>query len=83
MGDLINIMYGAGLMVRGVVAWDKCRAAYPYRGRDPSTGGVFDMGWQQLPRSDIYLDGVVKHTTKTNGKARLTEKPLSLMRDLN
>lgn len=46
--------------------------------RNTSYGG----GVGKLPRNDIYLPGVLEHTTKTGGKRHITEKPLALMREL-
>lgn len=81
-GLLQDALRAAGLKVRGQVVWDKSRASRPYRGRFRMQAEYVIWGGERLPRGDIYLDGVLRATTKTNGKRHITEKPLALMEQL-
>lgn len=81
--SLYRQIMAAGIRVRGMVAWDKGRGSRPYRGGfRMQTEYIIWGGVGKLPRQDIYLPGVLRHTTKTNAKRHITEKPLSLMREL-
>jgi site-specific DNA-methyltransferase (adenine-specific) len=62
--------------------WDKGNGR-PYRGGfSMQTEYVIWGGVGKLPRQDVYIPGVLRHPSKTNGKRHITEKPVGLMRDL-
>jgi site-specific DNA-methyltransferase (adenine-specific) len=82
-GSLLRILLSAGIRVRGMAVWDKGPGTRPNRGGLRNQAEYLLWGGVgKLPRDDVYLKGVFHHTTKTNGKVHITEKPLALMDEL-
>ncbi len=80
---LLRLVMGAGIKVRGMAVWDKGLSSRPYRGgfRNQAEYVIWG-GLGRLPRQDVFLPGVLRHTSKTNGKRHITEKPVALMREI-
>lgn len=85
IGSLQHIIHATGFRMRGVVVWDKNNGARPQQNgfRSQTEFLVWASKNKILKRdSPIYLPGVFRHSTITNGKIHITQKPLALMRDL-
>lgn len=83
--SLTAAVLASGLRPRGVLVWNKGRASRPYRGgfRMQSEMIVWASAGTLKPyEGQPYLDGVLSHTTPTNGKLHITQKPLGLMEEL-
>jgi site-specific DNA-methyltransferase (adenine-specific) len=81
---LLRILGAVGWGIRGLLVWDKGRGARPskngFRAQSEliiwaRNGGVQDRD------KDVYLDGVFRHASPQRVH-HLTEKPVSLMREL-
>jgi site-specific DNA-methyltransferase (adenine-specific) len=84
-GDLQRIMHETGFVMKGTAVWDKGLGCRPYQNgfRLQSEfllwGVKVNMPKRQQP---VYLPGVFKHSTLSNGKVHITQKPLSLMQEI-
>ena len=81
---LQTLIYESGLQLRGVAVWDKINGR-PFKNgfRGQTEYILWGSKGAMLKREPaIYLPGVFRHTTKTNGKLHITEKPLALMQEL-
>ena len=70
---------------RGIAVWNKGNASRPYKnGFRMQAEYLLWATKGKLPDRDppVYLPGVLSHTTRTNGKRHITEKPERLMEDL-
>jgi site-specific DNA-methyltransferase (adenine-specific) len=81
--SLMRLIMASGIRLRGMAVWDKGPAARPYPGGfRMQSEYILWGGVGKLPNQNLYLPGVLHHTTKIRGKVHITEKPLALMRDL-
>lgn len=83
--ELSGIVHGAGLRMRNVVVWDKGRASRVYRGGFRLQAEYVlwaTKGKLKVTERPVYLDGVLKYSTLSNGKIHITQKPLGLMQEL-
>jgi site-specific DNA-methyltransferase (adenine-specific) len=82
LGLLHRIIHDSRITVRGCVIWDKVNGR-PYRGGFRSQVEFIVWGSiGKMPRSDLYLPGVLRHTTIANGKVHFLQKPTALMSDI-
>lgn len=81
---LWQILSASGLRVRGTIPWDKGPSARPCRGgfRSQAEYVLWGSAGGAMPRADIYLPGVLAHTTLTNQKWHPTAKPIGICRTL-
>jgi len=80
--QMTELIFESGLRLRGCLVWDKGNASRPYKGGFRMQAEYILWGGNRLPRDDVYQPGIIKATTKTNGKKHLTEKPVALMEEL-
>jgi site-specific DNA-methyltransferase (adenine-specific) len=83
--DLQSVMHAAGIQLRGSVVWDKGPATRPNKNGFRNQAEYILWGTNgaiERRESPVYLPGVLRHTTMSNGKVHITQKPLSLMADL-
>jgi site-specific DNA-methyltransferase (adenine-specific) len=82
---LQEAIHAAGIQLRGTVVWDKGRAARPNKNgfRNQAEYILWGTHGAIVPReTPVFLHGVLRHTTITNGKVHITQKPESLMAEL-
>ena len=81
---LQTLIYESGLQLRGVAVWDKVNSRPLKNGFMNQAEYILWGSKGAMPKREptVYLHGVFRHTTKTNGKLHITEKPLALMQDL-
>lgn len=74
----------AGLVPRSVVIWDKGRGSRPHKGGFRRQSEMICWATRGPMRvwSEVYLDGVLKHSTISQNKVHITQKPITLMREL-
>lgn len=85
LSAMLDAVQESGLVSRGVVVWDKNRSCRPRKGgfRNQAEYIVWATKGPLAASQDApCLDGVFRHTTMTNGKVHITQKPLSLMKEL-
>jgi site-specific DNA-methyltransferase (adenine-specific) len=83
--ELQQIICASGLFLRGVAVWDKGPGARPIKNGFRNQAEYIlwaTMGAMPVRDDAVYLPGVLRHTTMTNGKVHLTQKPLALMDDI-
>jgi site-specific DNA-methyltransferase (adenine-specific) len=82
---LQETIHAAGIQLRGTAVWDKGRATRPNKNGFRNQAEYILWGTQGTiaqRETPVYLPGVWQHTTLTNGKVHITQKPVSLMTDL-
>ena len=85
LGALQNVIHSAGFTMRGLAVWDKNNSSRPMRNGMKNQAEYIawaTKGTFLKREKDVYLPGVFKYTTMTNGKVHITQKPIGLMRDL-
>ena len=82
----LQIVGAAGFGLKSTLVWNKGRSCRPHKnGFRSQTEFILwaRKGGHAAPRpKDVYLDGVFSFPTLANGKVHVTEKPLSLMKEL-
>lgn len=81
---LQGIIEASGLYLRGSVVWDKVAGRPMKNGFKNQAEYLLWATKGPMPeRADpVYLPGVLRHTTMTNGKLHITQKPLALMEEI-
>lgn len=84
---MLGLVGSVGFGLRSTLVWDKGRGSRPmkngFRSQSEMILWARKSGTLDRDGPDVYLDGVFKATTMTgNNKQHLTQKPLSLMREL-
>ena len=85
MPQLQRILLGSGITLRGCVVWDEGAGTRPNKNgfRNQAEyllwGSKGPIAAREIP---IYKPGVLKHTTMTNNKVHITQKPEALMLDI-
>lgn len=79
---IYSVVASAGLTARGLICWNKGRGARPWKGGFRKQTEFIHWSTKGSVSGDCYLDGLFQHTTRTNNKRHISEKPLGLMRDL-
>ncbi len=84
LGDLQQIIASSGLQLRGVAVWDKKSGRPVKNGFRMQTEYLIWATKGRIPKRDkpIYLPGVLRHTTLSNGKVHITQKPDALMDEI-
>ncbi|WP_156830546.1 DNA-methyltransferase [Methylobacter marinus] len=85
MAALQAVMHETGFTVRGTAVWDKGRATRPMKNGFRNQAEYLLWGTKGKTASreqPVYLPGVLKHTTMTNKKIHITQKPDSLMDEI-
>lgn len=75
-------IHECGFTLRGMAVWDKGNASRPYKnGFRMQTEFLLWATKGKMPSRDdpVYLPGVLKANTMSNGKLHITQKPESLM----
>jgi site-specific DNA-methyltransferase (adenine-specific) len=75
----------SGLTLRGVVVWDKGLGTRPMKNgfRQQAEYLIWAVNGKLAEReTPVYLPGVLRHSTITNGKRHITQKPLALMEQI-
>ncbi|PIQ23494.1 site-specific DNA-methyltransferase [bacterium (Candidatus Blackallbacteria) CG17_big_fil_post_rev_8_21_14_2_50_48_46] len=84
--SLINVVSYSGFALQAVPVWDKGRGSRPrkngFRSQSELILWAKKPGVLDGPEPPVYLDGVLKHSTLSNHKQHLTQKPLPLMKEL-
>lgn len=80
---LTDAIQVAGYTWNGLQAWDKGRSARPMNGRYRQQAEfIVSASVGQANKTGKYGFGVFRHTTLTNNKQHITQKPVALMEDL-
>lgn len=82
LGEMQEIVHASGLTVRGTAVWDKGGGSRPIKNGFRSQAEYLVWGTKGKTRTDgtpVYLPGVIKQSTITNGKQHILQKPEPLM----
>ena len=84
LGDLQKIIASSGLQLRGVVVWDKKNGRPVKNGFRLQTEYLIWATKGRIPKRNkpVYLPGVLRHTTLSNSKVHITQKPDALMDEI-
>lgn len=85
LAALQSCIHASGLTQRGVSVWDKGPASRPMKNGFRNQAEYLLWATQgKMPSTHppVYLPGVFRHTTMTNGKVHITQKPESLMAEI-
>jgi site-specific DNA-methyltransferase (adenine-specific) len=84
-GDLQKIMLETGFKMKGTVVWDKGLGSRPFKNGFRNQSEFLLWGVKSrlpLRHKPIYMPGVLRHATMSNGKVHITQKPEKLMDEI-
>ena len=79
------IIHATGFTLRGTVVWNKGNAVRPIKNGFKNQSEFIlwaTKGKMPVRTEAVYLPGVLMHSTMTNGKVHITQKPEALMLDI-